>query len=60
MLYSIRASRSLNFLSFCSKQQLYFAHNETPDGVAGTKGAYDAEIAGGQRVWIEGRATLTG
>jgi hypothetical protein len=23
-------------------------HNETPDGVSGTKGAYDAEVAGSQ------------
>ena len=29
-------------------QLLAFTDNETPDGVSGTKGAYDAEIAGSQ------------
>jgi hypothetical protein len=29
-------------------QLLAFTHNEAPDGVSGTKGAYDSEIAGSQ------------
>ena len=32
---------------------LSFTHNETPDGVSGTKGAYDSEIAGSQVLMVQ-------